>query len=281
MKTPSFLLAILVASLPAVALSAPTTITWHGHATFEITTPNGAVLMIDPWLKNPKNPKAANKQDPLPAIKKVDYILITHAHTDHVGDAAALAKQTKARLVANSDLAPNLAKILGYPKEQMGFDTLMNMGGMIQVANGEVTIAMTPAFHGSGLGNPHAGAQDPDVVYGGNPVGFVIKIKNGPTVYHTGDTAYFSDMALIGEQYQPDVALVNIGGHFGMEPDMAARAAQTVKAKIAIPQHFGTYPVLNQDTKAFAEAVKKAGIQYAEMTPGSSITFEGSQLVKK
>lgn len=273
------LCALLVA---ASALAGPTTtLTWHGHAAFEITTPNGKVLFVDPWLKNGKNPQAKNNQDPVPAVKKADYILITHGHSDHVGDAVAIGKQTKARLVTNLELGSNMAKLLGYPKDQMGFDTLMNMGGTIQLADGEVTVAMTPAVHSSGLGNPQAGTQDPDFVYGGNPTGFIIKIKNGPTFYHSGDTAYFGDMALIGEQYRPDVALLNIGGHFGMEPEMAARAAQAVKAKIAIPHHFGTFPVLAQDAKGFGAALKKTGVQFLEMAPGSSIMFEGTRLVKK
>jgi len=169
--------------------------------------------MIDPWLKNPTNPSAKNGKDPLAAITKVDYILITHGHFDHVGDSVEIAKKTGARLITNYELARNMAKLLGYPNEQMGFDTLMNIGGEIIIADGEVTVDMVPAIHSSGMGNPLADEKEPEVAYGGNPAGFVIKIKNGPTIYHSGDTAYFNDMALIGEQ-KIDVALINIGGHF-------------------------------------------------------------------
>jgi L-ascorbate metabolism protein UlaG (beta-lactamase superfamily) len=270
--------AFLLLTLGGAAWSADTTLTWHGHAAFEIVTPKGKVLMIDPWLKNPMNPNAKNGKDPLSAITKVDYILITHGHFDHVGDAVEIAKKTGARLVTNYELGSNMAKLLGYPKEQMGFDTLMNIGGEITIADGEVTVNMVPAIHSSGVGNPLAGEKEPEVAYGGNPAGFVIKIKNGPTIYHSGDTAYFNDMALIGEQ-KIDVALINIGGHFGMEPAMAARAAKAVHAKVVVPQHYGTFPVLTPDAKGFAEKLRKMVIRCRVMQPGTSLTFKGKKLV--
>jgi L-ascorbate metabolism protein UlaG (beta-lactamase superfamily) len=270
--------AFLLLILGGTAWSADTTLTWHGHAAFEIVTPKGKVLMIDPWLKNPMNPNAKNGKDPLAAITKVDYILITHGHFDHVGDSVEIAKKTGARLVTNYELGSNMAKLLGYPKEQMGFDTLMNIGGEITIADGEVTVDMVPAIHSSGMGNPLAGEKEPEVAYGGNPAGFVIKIKNGPTIYHSGDTAYFNDMALIGEQ-KIDVALINIGGHFGMEPAMAARAAKAVHAKVVVPQHYGTFPVLTPDAKGFAEKLRKLVIRARVMQPGTSLTFKGKKLI--
>ncbi|WP_373530287.1 metal-dependent hydrolase [Nostoc sp.] len=257
-----------------------TKIKWYGHAAFTITTPRGKVLMIDPWLKNPMNPEAKNGKEPLASIQKVDYILITHGHFDHVGDAVELAKKTGARLVTNLELGTNMAKVLGYPKQQMGLDTLMNIGGEIVIADGEVTVAMTPAIHSSSILNPNAGPNDPELIYGGNPAGFVLMIKNGPTIYHTGDTAYYRDMELIGERYAPDLALINIGGHFGMEPEMAAKAAVSVKAKLAIPQHFATFPVITQEPKTFANALEKEGVAYQLMQPGETISYKGRQLVE-
>ncbi len=254
-----------------------TTLTWHGHAAFEVTTPKGRIILIDPWLQNPLNPMVKAKQNPVDHIARADYILITHGHFDHVGDAVAIAKKTGATLVANFELASTLAKLHGYPKEQIGFSTFMNPGGEIRIADGEVFVAMTPAVHSSGLGNPFAKEQDSDFVYGGNPAGFVLRIQNGPTLYHSGDTAYFKDMEVIGEQYTPDVALLNIGGHFGMEADMAAKAAGSVKAKYAIAHHYATFPVLTQDAQGFGEAVKSRQIGFVPMQPGDTLMFEGAQ----
>lgn len=272
--------AILLFVVSGMAWSANTTLTWHGHAAFEIATPEGKVLMIDPWLKNPVNPNAKDGKDPLAAITKVDYILITHGHFDHIDDAVEIAKKTGARLVTNYELGSNMAKLLGYPKEQMGFDTLMITGGEITIANGEVVVDMVPAIHSSGMGNPLAGEKEPEMAYGGSAVGFVLKIKNGPTIYHTGDTAYFSDMALIGE-HKIDVALINIGGHFGMEPAMAARAVKAIHPKLVIPQHYGTFPVLTQNPRDFSERVNKMVIRVKIMEPGTSVKFKGKKLLAK
>src|SRR3989440_4496170 len=224
-----------------------TKVKWFGHAAFSITTPKGKVLLIDPWLKNPSNPEVKNGKDPLASVSKVDYILITHGHRDHVGDAVEIAKKTGAILICNPELAGNLVKLADFPAKQADTDAIMGIGGEIKIADGEVTVAMTPAVHSSSVFNPKATATEAERAYGGNPAGFVIVIKNGPTIYHSGDTAYFKDMETIGESYAIDVALLNIGGHFGMEPRMAARAAQSLRTKLAIPQHFGTSPGMTQN----------------------------------
>ena len=273
------LLAIAVASLSVIANAAPpppaagngtTTIRWLGQAAFEIKTPSGKVLLIDPWLKNPMNPDAANGKDPLAAIPKVDYILITHGHFDHVGDAVEIGKKTGARLVTNFELGQNLARLLGYPEKQMGFDSLMNIGGEITIADGEVIVMMVPAIHSSGL---DVGEGKP-LAYGGNPAGFVLRIKNGPSIYHTGDTAFFRDMELIGEGGGVDVGLINIGGHFGMSPKMAVRAADAVKAKVVVPHHYKSFPILTQDPSEFARAVTDRA---RVLAPGGTLTFVGNK----
>ncbi|MDQ1593052.1 MAG: hypothetical protein QOG71_3679 [Pyrinomonadaceae bacterium] len=275
-----FVLLIILSVNVSGAAAQETKLKWYGHSAFSITTPNGKVLLIDPWIKNPSNPEAKDGRDPLAAITKVDYILLTHGHRDHVGDAVELAGRTGAALISNPELAGNLVKLAGYPAKSAETDNIMGIGGEIQIADGEVTVAMTPAIHSSSVFNPKAGANEPERAYGGNPAGFVVIIKNGPTIYHSGDTAYFKDMETIGESYAIDVALLNIGGHFGMEPRMAAKAAQIMRARLAVPHHFGTFPGITQNADAFAVELKRTKIELHEMKPGATISFRGKQLVR-
>ena len=278
----SIVVALLILWLGVVsqATAQETRLKWFGHAAFSITTPNGKVLLIDPWLSNPANPEAKNGKDPLVAVPRVNYILLTHGHRDHVGDAVEIAKKTGAVLICNPELAGNLVKLTCFPVKQAETDAIMGIGGEIQIADGEVTVAMTPAVHSSSVFNPKAGPNEPERAYGGNPAGFVIAIRNGPTIYHSGDTAYFKDMETIGETYSIDVALLNIGGHFGMEPKMAAKAAQSVRSRMAIPHHFGTFPGIVQNAAGFAAELKKLKINFYEMKPGETISFRGKQLIK-
>jgi L-ascorbate metabolism protein UlaG (beta-lactamase superfamily) len=276
----SVALLILLLGFVSQATAQETKLKWFGHAAFSITTPNGKVLLIDPWLNNPSNPEAKDGKNPLAAVPKVDYILLTHGHRDHVGDAVDIAKKTGAVLICNPELAGNLVKLADFPAKHAETDNIMGIGGEIHIADGEVIVAMTPAIHSSSVFNPKAGPNEPERAYGGNPAGFVIMIKNGPTIYHSGDTAYFKDMETIGETFSIDVALLNIGGHFGMEPKMAAKAAQSVRARLAIPQHFGTFPGIVQTADGFAAELKKLKIGFYEMKPGETISFRGRQLVK-
>jgi L-ascorbate metabolism protein UlaG (beta-lactamase superfamily) len=258
-----------------------TKVKWFGHAAFSITTPKGKVLLIDPWLKNPSNPEVKDGKDPLASLPKVDYILLTHGHRDHVGDAIEIAKKTGAILICNPELAGNLVKLADFPSKQAETDAIMGIGGEIQIADGEVIVAMTPAVHSSSVFNPKATPTDAERAYGGNPAGFVLIIKNGPTIYHSGDTAYFKDMETIGEEYQVDLALLNIGGHFGMEPRMAARAAKSVRAKLAVPQHYATFPGITEKSDVFAAELKKLKISFYEMKPGEILSFRGKQMMQK
>jgi L-ascorbate metabolism protein UlaG (beta-lactamase superfamily) len=283
MKSSLYSAALLMLALGSAytASAQETKVKWFGHAAFSITTPRGKVLLIDPWLSNPSNPEAKDGKDPLASVTKVDYILLTHGHRDHVGDAVEIAKKTGAILICNPELAGNLVKLADFPAKQADTDAIMGIGGEIKIADGEVTVAMTPAIHSSSVFNPKAGPGEPERAYGGNPAGFVLIIKDGPVIYHSGDTAYFKDMETIGEEYQIDLALLNIGGHFGMEPRMAARAAQSVRARLAVPQHYATFPGIAENADAFAAELKKLKIPFYEMKPGETISFRGRQMTRK
>ena len=272
--TQAFLL--LLIGLVIQATAQETKLKWFGHAAFSITTPKGKVLLIDPWIKNPSNPEAKENKDPFASIPKVDFILLTHGHRDHVGEAVEIAKRTGAMLIANPELAFNLVKLADFPTKQAG-DYIMQMGNEIEIADGEVTVAMTPAVHSSSVFNPKAGPNEPERAYGGSPAGFVIIVKNGPTIYHSGDTAYFKDMETIGESYSIDAALINISQ---MGVKMSVRAAQSLRGKVTIPMHFGTFPGLLQDADGFAAEIKKVKMGYYEMKPGDTISFRGRQLIR-
>lgn len=274
------IIAFLVIGFFERTMAQETKIKWFGHAAFSVTTPKGKVLLIDPWLTNPLNPEAKDGKDALAAVPKVDYILLTHGHRDHVGDAVEIAKKTGAILICNPELAGNLVKLADFPAKQAQTDAIMGIGGEINIADGEVTVAMTPAVHSSSVFNPKATATEAERAYGGNPAGFVLIIKNGPTVYHSGDTAYFKDMETVGEQYQIDLALLNIGGHFGMEAKMAAKAAQSVRAKLAVPMHFATFEGIAPTADVFSAELKKLKINFYEMKPGATISYRVKELVK-
>ena len=248
---------------------------WLGHATVKFTSVEGKVIVVDPFLK--KNPKTPPKYRDLNALGKVDLILVTHGHGDHVRDLKELVDLTGATVVAPYEYTWNLVQLgLLDAKKSIG----MNKGGTVSPVGKGIKVHMVPAQHSS-----HVDYQMPGLehmlkpgglrgVHAGPPVGYVIEFENGFSVYHSGDTDVFSDMALIHEFYKPGLAMVCISGHFTMDPVGAAYAiTKFLKPKQVIPIHYGTFPVINRTPAELKQAMQGSSIEILDVEPGQAMRF--------
>ena len=228
-----------------------TKITWLGHSTFLLETNNKRIL-IDPWVMN--NPACP---DDLKDVGDLDGMLITHGHFDHIGDAVEIAKSATPQIVAIAETA----HWLGSKGVENVID--MNKGGTVEVAG--VKAHMVHAVHSCGI------TDGDQIIYGGEASGYVIELEDGFKLYHSGDTAVFSDMAIIGKLLEPNIALLPIGDHYTMGPRSAAEAVRLLGVKTVIPMHFGTFPVLTgtpDDLRKEADDVE--GLEVVDLEPGQS-----------
>jgi L-ascorbate metabolism protein UlaG (beta-lactamase superfamily) len=245
-----------------------TSLTWYGHACVEIHTPGGATILLDPWFGNPRSPIAAAD------VPKCDVLLVSHGHFDHLGsgprgvreaDALSIARRTKPTWPCIHELSLWLEERLdGAGVEIIG----MNKGGTVRTHGLEIT--MVHADHSAGDWS----VEGDGPLYLGEPVGFVIGLEDGSTLYYTGDTALFGDMALVGEIHHPDLAILPIGGHYTMGPAEAARAAQLIGARELLPVHYGTFPILAGTPAELREALAARGVRDVrvhEPAPGETI----------
>lgn len=264
-----------VGLLPGHALAAErkpagqVTVEWLGHAAFKLTSVSGKVIVIDPFITG--NPKLPAEQKDLARLGKVDLVLVTHAHGDHVGDGPALAKMHNAPLYGPAGLNDSLLALGELPKE---LSPRFNKGGVISPLGDGIRITMTRAEHSSEYRwtNPKTGQTEIHV--GGEPAGFIIEFENGFKVYHLGDTGLFGDMKFIGEYYRPDLVLIPVGGHFVLSPKDAAYATRHyLKPKAAIPMHYGTNPNLKGTPEEYIAALGKSTTRVMVLKFGETVKF--------
>jgi L-ascorbate metabolism protein UlaG (beta-lactamase superfamily) len=234
-----------------VATPSRLAITWLGHSTFLVKSPGATRVLFDPWLvDNPRCP------DSFKHLDQVDLILVSHAHHDHFDDVEPVARRSGAAVVANVEICRWL--------ERRGLKGLhsMNTGGTTRVK--DLTITMVPALHSSSL------TSGGEILALGNPVGFVVAMEAGPSIYFAGDTALFGDMTLIREMHHPDIAMLPIGDRYTMGPDAAAQACRMLGVRQAIPMHYDTFPSLTGTVTAFRALVEPLGVQVLELRPGET-----------
>jgi len=228
-------------------------LTWLGHAAFRITLPGGKVVVIDPWVQtNPACP------EPLKRFSRLDTMLITHGHFDHIADAVALANEFRPQVGGIHETCAWLES------KGVANTSGMNKGGTQKL--GEIGVTMVHAVHSCGI-------QDGDkIVYGGEACGYIVRLPGGLTIYHAGDTAVFGDMKIIGELYSPDVAMLPIGDFYTMGPREAAFAIRLLGVKHVVPMHFATFPVLTGTPEKLRELTKDiSGLEIHALKPGDTL----------
>lgn len=268
----SVLLIACLLTIPALAADAQrkkTEVLWLGQAAVRVTTPSGKVILIDPFLT--KNPKTPDKWKNLDELGKIDLILVTHAHGDHLGDGPDLAKKHNVPLIGPSGLNQSLITLGVLPQN---LSPRMNKSGTITPLGPDIKITMVRAEHGSEYVWRNPTTDKDETHEGGEPVGFIIQLENGFKIYHMGDTGLFGDMKLIGDYYKPDLVMIPIGGHFVMSPVDAAYATKNLlKPKIAIPIHYGTFPVLKGTPEEYTKALGKTTTKVMTISPGERLEF--------
>ena len=240
---------------------------WYSQAAFKLTTPGGKVIMIDPWIMGA--PLTPPDLKDLGKVGKIDLVLVTHGHGDHLGDAMDIAKANNVPLWGPAGMNQFLATLGKMPANLV---PRMNKGGTIEPFPG-VKITMVHAEHSSEMILKDEAGKDTSYP-AGEPVGFLIELENGFKIWHMGDTGVFGDMKLIGERFKPDLLLVPIGGHFVMNPSEAAYATkELIKPKMAWPMHYASNPMLKGTPAQFKEAMGQSSIKVIDATPGTKMSF--------
>jgi len=258
-----------MAQTPKVPAGAKTELLWLGQAGFRITSPGGQSIVIDPWITaGPKAP-AAIKAD-IAALGKVDLLLVTHAHLDHLGDAPALAKLHKTVLYGPADMITPLVTLGVMPAE---LTHRFNKTGSVKPLPG-IKVTAVQAEHSSLLVWKNPATEKLESHPAGEAVGYIIELENGFKIWHMGDTGLFGDMKFITERYKPALVLLAIGRNFTMDPEDAAFAARNwIKPKMVIPMHYNSNPLAKGTLEEFQNAMKGSKVKVVPMTEGQTVAF--------
>ncbi len=222
---------------------AENTFCWLGHSTFKVATSEGKTIYIDPFLSgNPSCPTEEKK------VSACDIIAITHGHGDHLGDCYSIYSRFKPKVVCIFDLGIILQRNGVSEDDVVG----LNVGGTVDVDG--VKFSMTPATHSGSV------FEGDKLLYGGDPVGYVVTLEDGFRFYHSGDTWVMADMEFIGKLFAPEVAFLPIGGHFTMDPKAAGLAVKLLGVKTVVPMHYATFPILSGTPEALREELEGSGV---------------------
>lgn len=241
-----------------------THIKWLGHASFELVTDKGKHVYLDPWLDN--NPATLTK---IEDIKRADIVCVSHGHRDHIGNAIEIVRNTEAMLVCS----PEIGHYANSKGIKYGEDSCtLNIGGSAVIEG--IKIHMTFASHVSELYGEEW-LREKRMLPGSGSVGYVIETEQGVRVYFAGDTGLFGDMRIIGEIYNPHIALLPVGGKYNMGPKLASIAAKWIRPEVIIPMHYNTYPAIKQNMQALEDYIKNSvtGVKLMALKVGERFKY--------
>jgi L-ascorbate metabolism protein UlaG (beta-lactamase superfamily) len=253
---------------PAAAVAGKTELLWLGQAGFRIKSPGGKIIVVDPWLTGGTKTPAPYKTD-IAALGKVDLLLVTHAHVDHIGDAPALAKLHNTKLYGPADMITPLVTLGVLPAE---LTHRFNKSGSVTPLPG-IKVTAVKAEHSSLFvhNNPATGKNESHPA--GEAVGYIIELENGFRIWHMGDTGLFGDMKFIADYYKPDVVLAPIGGNFTMGPEDAAFAMRNWIGSKVIPIHYNSNPLAKGTLAEFQAAMGGSAGRVVPMAEGQTVGF--------
>jgi L-ascorbate metabolism protein UlaG (beta-lactamase superfamily) len=252
----------------ASAQNGKVNVQWLGQSAFKITSPQGKVIITDPWLK--ANPLTPVEFKTLENLGKVDVLLVTHGHLDHFADAPAIAKMNNVPMYAPGDMNASVVALGILPPE---LAPRFNKTGTVEPTPG-IKVTAVHAEHSSVINWKNPTTNKDEIHVGGEPVGYIIELENGFKIYHMGDTGLFGDLKMIASYYKPDLLLIPIGGNFTMGPKDAAYAArEMLNIPSIIPMHYGANPLAKGTAQEFVTLMKDSKLNVFVLKPGEMKSF--------